>query len=650
MRQGFVHEVFSGLAEAGPGRVAIEVAGGASVTYGELEAGANRLANYMFASGAGRGAVVAVVAESVAPVVASILASLKAGCVFVPLDPRMPPKRMEALLAEVSPALYVAESAALDTLAEAASGLGRTPEVVCLDARADDASDPAGLVVRRDLEGYDAASGPGTTPGPDDMCYVYFTSGSTGRPKGIAGRLKAIDHFIRWEAATLGLSEGVRVSQLTTPSFDAYLRDVFVPLCTGGTVCAPPGRATLLDARRLVEWVEDAGVNLVHCVPSLFRTVLHEDLRPERFPALRHVLLAGEPLLPADVRRWMGVFGERIRLVNLYGPSETTMVKFFHFVTAADGERRSVPIGKPMEGAKAILLDEKGAVCPPGAVGEIYIRTPYRALGYFNRPELTREVFVPNPFNDDPDDLIYKTGDLARLLEDGSYEFLGRKDQQVKIRGVRVEPREIEDLLLGREGLTDAAVVDLEDGGGGKYLCAYVVGPGAADHAALRAHLLERLPDYLVPSAFVTLEALPRTLTGKVDRKALPAPGRALEESGRVFVAPRTETEGAVAAIWSEVLGLERVGVADNFFALGGHSLLATQVISRVRLTLGVDVPLASIFESPTVAGLAAKVEEARAAGGAREEETLARLLESLEQLPEDEARARLKELSAGAD
>jgi amino acid adenylation domain-containing protein len=605
MKQGFVHQVFSQLAEEDGDRLAIDDNRGTRVTYGQLEESANRLASYLL-SEVGSGSVVAIITEDTVTVITAILASLKAGCIFVPLDPRLPRKRLEMLMAQVEPAICLYD---LETVN--GNHVGPTP--------------------------------PQITSAPDAMCYIYFTSGSTGRPKGIAGRLKAIDHFVRWEIETLGLREGVRVSQFTNPSFDAYLRDTFVPLCAGGTVCVRPDFGDGLDGPQLVKWIDDSRINLIHCVPSLFRALVHEDLHPEHFPFLKHILLSGEPLLPADVKRWMSIFGERIRLVNLYGPTETTMVKFFHFVTAADQDRRAIPIGKPIAGTKAIVVDAQGKACPVGTVGEIYIRTPYSSLGYFKQPELTSEVFVPNPFSNKSNDIVYKTGDLARVLEDGSFEFLGRKDRQVKIRGIRVELSEIEDLLLGHEAVKDVVVVDREDTSGNKYLCAYVVMSGEVMQGALRDYLSEHVPGYLVPSAFVTLETLPRTATGKVDRSALPAVGQDVK---RAFIAPRTETEQALADIWVQVLGVERIGVDDSFFELGGHSLLATQVTSRIRLIFHIEISLRAMFESPTLRGLAAKIDQARASS----DEEIAGLLDSLEQLSADEAKAKLKELSLAGD
>ena len=341
----------------------------------------------------------------------------------------------------------------------------------------------------------------------------------------------------------------------------------------------------------------------------MFRSLLQEELKPEQFASLKYILMAGEPLPPADVKKWMSVFGERIQLVNLYGSSETTMAKFFHFIKAEDAERSSIPIGKPMEGVKALVVDDAGEVCSQGKIGEIYIRTPYRTLGYYKQPELTAQSFIPNPFNPtgDPNDIVHKTGDLGWVREDGNFEILGRKDRQVKVRGQRIELGDIENALRGHESVKDVAVIDLEDSRGDKYLCAYLVTDEPLLPKALRDYLLERLPDYMVPAFFVNLEKLPLTSHGKLDRSALPAPDIA---AGKTYVAPRTELELELAKIWSHVLGVERVGVNDNFFELGGHSLLAPRIVAQVRTVLDADLPLLQLFENPTVARLASFLEE----------------------------------------
>jgi amino acid adenylation domain-containing protein len=612
MKTGNVQELFSQAAAEFAHSTAIEHRGRA-VSYRELEDDANALANFIVSAGTPRGSVVALLAHSPVHVITAVLAVLKAGCIFVPLDPATPDLRLSLLLEEVEPTWLVTDSELLARLCAVAAPLGRCAEVVCLGGAGEQVACPPPLVLRADFAAHADTSPVQVAADPDDACYVYFTSGSTGRPKGIVGRLKGIDHFIRWEAGVCGVVPGTRVSQLTSPAFDAFLRDVFTPLCAGGTVCAPDGREDILDPRRLVAWLDSARVNLVHCVPSLFRSILNEEPRPEQFLALRHVLLSGEPLLPSDVGRWVATFGERVQLINLYGPTETTMTKFFYPVQAADRELRRIPIGKPMEGARALVVDAKGRVCRPGSVGEVYIRTPYRTHGYWRRPDLTREVFIPNPFGQDPNDLVYKTGDLARVLKSGDFEFLGRQDHQVKVRGVRVELGEIQELLRAHEAVRDVAVVDLEDAGGNKYLCAYVVGMESAEVGRLREYLMGRLPEYMVPTAYVALESLPRTISGKLDRKALPMPAQARPRAP--YVAPRNRVEEVIAGLWVEVLGVERVGVGENFFELGGHSLLATQLLSRVRAAFRAEVPLRSLFREPTVEGLARGVEEALRSG-----------------------------------
>ncbi|HZN07127.1 MAG TPA: AMP-binding protein, partial [Pyrinomonadaceae bacterium] len=534
------------------------------MTYRELDERSNAVANHLIAT---KRSLVAILMSDRIDVIAAIIGTLKAGCVVIPLDPDLPTNRLSAMLDQVSPD-----------------------------------------VVLNNVDGY-SSENPCVDVDPAAMSYIYFTSGSTGKPKAIAGALKGVNHFIDWEIRTFGVEPGTRVTQFTTPSFDASLRDFFVPLCSGGTICMPPNVETVLDSGKLVKWIDDEQINLIHCIPSLFRTITNEDLQPKQFAALRYVLMAGEPLLPSDVRRWMNVFGERIQLVNLYGPTETTMVKFFHFVTAADKDLPSIPIGQPMPGAKALLIDAHGKPCRPGKVGEIHIRTPYRTLGYYKSPELTSEVFIRNPFSDDPEDVIYKTGDLGRVLASGDFEFLGRRDQQIKLRGVRVELKEIENVLRSHEAVNDVAVAEYQQGNGDSALCAYVVLNRETPTEELREFMRRDLPELMVPAAFVVMSTLPRTFNGKLDRRALPQPDPERNVRRGPFVAPRTSTEEIVAGVWSQVLGLKQISVHDNFLNLGGHSLRMTQVTSRLGKAFGVELPLRALFESPTVAALATRIE-----------------------------------------
>jgi amino acid adenylation domain-containing protein len=614
-----VHESFSNMAEQFGQHIALE-APDRRVTYAELEANSNQLANFLIRAGAVKGSAVAILAEDRCTIITAILGVMKAGCAFVPLDASFPHARLEKMFGLARPEWFLIELGFLDKVASVSAAAGLRAAVVLLDKPGPARADHTHLTLLNGLADRPNISRPRVQTGADDLSYIYFTSGSTGLPKAIAGRAPSLAHFIRWEIETFGIGVGTRVSQITSHAFDACLRDIFVPLCAGGTVCIAEQRGAALPPDRLLDWIDRERINLVHCVPSVFRMLLGEPLRTDHFPALRHILLAGEPLYPADVKRWVSLFGQRIQLVNLYGPTETTLTKFFYMVKPEDQDRRSIPIGRPMPGARAMVVDEGGMPCPAGAVGEMLIRTPYRALGYYRDPEQTARAFVPNPFSSDPTDIVYRTGDLARLLDSGDYEFVGRLDHQLKVRGVRVEAAEIEGLLLGHERVADACVIGRTDGSGNTYLCAYIAGAGLTQEESarlageLREKLAGELPEALVPSAFVVLGELPRTPNGKVDRAALPEPGAVGSSEGEV-TGPRTPVEAVLEGIWCEVLGVTRVGVEDDFFRLGGHSLVILQVISRIRTALDVELPLAAVFQAPTIAKLAEHIETLRWAG-----------------------------------
>ncbi len=580
-----VAEMFDAAAARNPTAVAIEW-GGRRLSYGELLERSNTLANYLIECEAGPGTIVAILTADRSEMIVGILGTLKAGAAFMPLDVRQPAARLRKLMELAPPQFLLTDrKVVLELLPEAV-------KVVCVE----------------DLREYHNPVAPIVSSDPDQLSYIYFTSGSSGTPKAIAGRLKGIAHFINWEIEELGVGAGVRVSQLLSPSFDGSLRDIFLPLCVGGVVCVPERREQVLEGRGLVQWLEEARIEVVHCVPSVFRALVNEELRAEELKSLQHVVMAGEALVGRDVGKWKEVYGERVGLLNLYGTSETTMAKFSYRVGVGDEEREVMPIGKPIAGAEAYLLDERGEPCGRGMVGEIYIRTPYRSLGYYKQPELTAAVFVPNPFSNDPTDLVHKTGDMGRVLEDGNFEYLGRRDEQVKVRGARVELKEVENAVRGQAGVLDVAVIEREDASGYTYLCAYLVLAEGVQTVAIAEGLEQELPDYMMPSAYVELEELPRTISGKVDRRALPAVGA--ENSGAEYVAARTAAEELLVQSWERLLGRERIGIDDNFFRLGGHSLLATQVMSRVRETFGVEVGLRVLFERPTVRGLGEVIEE----------------------------------------
>lgn len=625
-----MQRIFRQAAQSFGDRTAIEW-GERQVSYRQLAGRMDEVAAALRRAGAEPGSIVAILAESTADVIAAMLGVLEAGCAYMPLDLRFPAVTLPVIVDEVRPRWWLVSPAMAEAAARLHGDAGT--EVIPLPETWGDGA-PVDLLAL-------------PVGDPDALCSVYFTSGSTGRPKGIAGRLKALDHFVRWEVETFEVGPGTRVSQLTSPAFDAFQRDAFVPLAAGGTVCVPGSRDLLLDGGRLAAWIGERRIELIHCTPSLFRLLLAQDLDAASFPALRRVLLAGEPLLPSDIQRWHARFGDRAELVNLYGPTETTMVKLFHRVRPEDRNQQSIPIGRPMPGARAIVIDDRGQACPPGKLGEIYIRTPYRSLGYLNRADLTREVFVPNPFGDRPDDIVYKTGDLGRLREDGNFEFIGRRDQQVKVRGVRVEIAPVEDLLRSHDAVADAAVVDRTDTQGTRFLCAYVVLRQELEKSRLAEQLRQHLPEAAVPSAFVILEALPHTLSGKVDRRGLPDPGLAGRQD-RERVAPRTPVEQGLCSVFSELLALPRVGIQDSFFELGGHSLLATLLLSRIRSAFGVEVSLHHLFQTPTVEGLALEV--IRLQLEQESHDAMASLMSEIEQLSDDALDRMLLDAGAAPD
>lgn len=617
-----VHEMFSRTAAAFGSSVAID-RNGRTVTYSELEAQSNRLANFLLEGGVSKGTMVGMFTDDPILIITSILGVLKAGAIFVPLDPTFPDQRLQVMSEQVQPAWYLVEKTHLPKLARMRAeaifkaefiSFGREPSrVVCLDGTPDGPItdfEASGLKVMDVYDGYDRTQHPEIPSDPDAPCSIYFTSGSTGKPKAILGRLKGIDHFIRWEIDAVSAKPGTRVTQLASPSFDGFLKDAFVPLSVGGVVCAPANRDVLLDVQTLVDWLDEKKIEVLHCVPSVFRALINRGLDAKAFTALKHVVMTGEPLYPSDVKRWMQVLGDRIKLLNIYGTTETTLSKFYYEVKPEDVHRPSIPVGKPIKGAAVMIMDPAMRPCHEGAVGEIYIRTPYRSHGYYREPDLTKAVFIQNPFTKDPNDVVHKTGDYGRLLEDGSLEILGRRDQQVQIRGVRVELGEIENLLRAHPAVADVAVIDRDGGDGNKFLVAYVTMTNGAGSEHLRQYLAERLPPTMLPSAFVEIDELPRTLNGKIDRKSLPALELVQAARDDSELLPRTPVEEVVAAIWREVLKLPVVGRTDNFFNLGGHSLLATQVVLRLRDSLKVELPVRSIFESSTVEQLSALIQE----------------------------------------
>ncbi|HEV3048878.1 MAG TPA: non-ribosomal peptide synthetase, partial [Longimicrobium sp.] len=430
------------------------------------------------------------------------------------------------------------------------------------------------------------------------LAYVIYTSGSTGRPKGVMVAHRSLVNHTAWQAAAFGIGAADTVLQRTSISFDASVWELWTPLATGARMLLLSSDAAK-DPEAMGRAVAEGGVTVAQFVPTLLQAVLGALPEGGKLPC-RNLFCGGEPLSAALVEeaRSAGV-GE---VVNLYGPTETTVDSTSHPCPAGDGHAPA--IGRPIANARIYVLDARGEPAPVGVAGELYVGGAGVARGYLGRAALTAERFVPDPFSVEGGARMYRTGDLGRWRADGALEFLGRTDFQVKVRGFRIEPGEIEAALREHGGVRECAVLAREDAGE-RRLVAYVVGDVEAE--ALRAHARRSLPEYMVPAAFVTLEALPLTPNGKLDRKALPAPDFA--PSAECYVAPRTPVEEVLAEIWAEVLRLERVGVHDSFFDLGGHSLLIIRLLADIRATFDLEISIRTVFSKPTLEAMAGEIE-----------------------------------------
>lgn len=590
-------------AASAPKQIAIRW-GSRHFDYAELDCKSREMARILKQAGIGQGDVVGLSGPRCFGVVASMLATLRCGAVFLTLDPNLPASRRLAML-------RTARARALCILGadHAVDGAGATQDAIrCLTFDVNLDALPA-VQARSENDNFD------TSIEPDDPAYVFFTSGSSGTPKAVLGRHHGLSHFIDWQRDRFQIDVNDRVSQLVGLSFDPLLRDVFLPLTSGATLCIPLER-DLLDP---IAWLEQESVSVVHTTPTVMQSWLQCSHDRASLASLRWLFVAGEPLTDSLIDAWRSGTSAKARIVNLYGPTETTMARCFHVI----GDSPDVgvqPVGTALPHSQALVIGASGAICGIGEIGEIAIRTPLMSLGYIGQAEETRLRFRPNSWRNDADDRLYFTGDRGRYRADGALEILGRLDDQVKIRGVRVEPAEVMAVLARHPSLRQCTVLARVDDHDRPMLVAYLVAHEGAisDSAALRAFLAAQLPEAFVPSAYVWLDALPTLPNGKIDRKSLPAPSLQSASVERI-VRPRDPIEQALWDVWHAVLSVDGFGVSESFFELGGHSLLATQVIARIRDKLGVELPLRSLFEAPTIAGLAAAVGRAKRALSANE-------------------------------
>ncbi|WP_189529108.1 non-ribosomal peptide synthetase, partial [Streptomyces sindenensis] len=561
--------------------------------YAELDARSSRLARLLIGRGIGPESVVALALPRSAELVTAILAVLKAGAAYLPVDPEYPADRIAFMLADASPALVLSDTSVW-------AGHGGAP-VLLLDesaVRDECAALPATAV--EDAE----RTAPLT---PEAPVYVIYTSGSTGRPKGVVMPARALLNLMAWHESAISAAADApaRVAQFTAISFDVSAQEILGTLMAGRTLVVP-GQEIRRDAAAFARWLDAQEVGELYAPQLVVHAVAEAAVEQGlELGSLTHTAQAGEALvLTQDIRALHSGAVAR-SLHNHYGPTETHVVTAWTLPADREHWPATAPIGRPIWNTQVYVLDADLNPVPAGVAGELHLAGAQLARGYLGRPGLTAERFVANPFGA-PGSRMYRTGDLVKWLPDGTLEYLGRADDQVKIRGFRIELGEIESVLVGHPALSAAAVVAREDRPGIRSLVAYPVaatGREVPDADELRAFCARTLPEHMVPAAFVPLDALPLTPNGKLDRRALPAPDP--DETSR---APRTPLETQLCALFAEALALPEVGIDDSFFALGGHSLLATRLTSRIRAVLGAEITVRSVFESPTVAGLAARV------------------------------------------
>jgi amino acid adenylation domain-containing protein len=590
-QQGSIKELFERQAARTPNAPAV-VFKGERLTFGELNRDANHLAWRLKELGVGPGTFVGIMMNKSLELVPAVLAVMKAGGAYIPLDPQYPRSRIEFMLKDARPHVVLTHPELLDQVD------GSGPTLVAVDGIADGRDDD-----------------PPTTAAGDDLAYVIYTSGSTGLPKGamITNRSLASAYFAYERAYRL--RELTAHAQMASFSFDVFTADLIRSLCAGAKLILCP-LDTVIDPAALYELMLAESIDAAEFVPATASMLFdYAERECKTLDQMRLVVVSSEAWRNDKYEFFKRLCGPRTRLINAYGLTEATIDSTW-FEPTEESELvpgRFVPIGRPLDNTQVYILDSALEPRPVGIPGELCVGGIAVARGYLNRPELTAERFVPDPFTNEPGALLYRTGDLARWLPDGTIDFLGRFDRQIKIRGFRIEPGEIEAALERRPEIRTAAVAERRDPRGETRLVGYIETDGSTpDPGDLRAFLSEHVPSYMIPSAYVRVGALPVTPNGKIDLDALPEPEWKLAAAAEAFVAPRNETETRLAAVWSAVLGIAEIGIHDSFFELGGHSLMAVQLFAQIERKLGVRLPLSALFESATIAGLAELIENER--------------------------------------
>lgn len=602
-----VYAQFESVARTHPTSVALETES-ESVTYETLANQVSAIADRLRAQALPPRSIIALVFSPEPDYVAAVLGTLAAGHVFMPVAPGFPVQRIADLVSKAESPLCLVSGAHTEKGIELQNALEAHP-----DGQLGSTLQSNGLTSILRLAATSVAE-PGarhstqSAQHAEDACYVMATSGSTGRPKMILGSARGLSHFINWEIRCFGFSQNARCSFLSNVSFDVSLRDMLAPLLSGGTVCIPSD-STRVTPNRLLDWLERERLTHIHIVPTLLRGLLAGPAEnAERLPALRYALIAGEPLYVNDVANWRARLNRKTQLVNLYGPSETTLAKFYHEIGEIPSQPgEMIPVGQPLPDTELLILNDHHQPCAANQTGEVYIGTPYMSVGYLNAPEEQVERFVTLSAAASHTQVFYRTGDLGRVLQSGELQLEGRKDGQVKLHGNRIELAEVEAAIRFHPEVLYAAAAVKTDDLGNHRLVGYIV-PKASkipSSEALRTTVAAHVPDYMVPALFLSLDELPLTHSNKVDRSALPDPPKTRPELGRESVPPRTATEKSLVDIWRRILDLDEVGIDDAFFELGGTSMLAVHLVGAIEAELGFDAPATAVLQHPTVRQLA---------------------------------------------
>ncbi|MEO1627055.1 MAG: non-ribosomal peptide synthetase, partial [Bacteroidota bacterium] len=605
MNKYLLHRFIEKYSAENAQRIAI-AQGGVEVSYQELNELVNQLTHLLQQKGIQKGDPVGILLSSSIEYLGCLFAVMKIGAIAMPLDANYPENKLKNILADVHPRLLFSTEKNTDLLTAICGE--RQKDVVLLSYTEE------GLALQEDGQAIDVNS-LGTENVTVDLdgtesCYLLFTSGSTSKPKGIEGVFKSLSHFIHWEAGMLALDEGVRVSQLAPISFDVSLRDVFLPILLGGRICIP-GEQLKFQINEFIRWIQTSEIDVIHCVPSYFRLLIKAVKEDARLltclSSVKNILVAGEPLYGRDVNSWFDLMGDRVQLVNLYGPSETTLAKLFYKVPFQEYPPDAIiPLGKPISNASALIVSE-GQMCVPGQKAEILLKTPFRTKGYYKNEELNKVKFVQNPLHNDFEDIVFCTGDIGSFDADGNVHFHGRTDDMVKYNGNRIELAEVQNVALKSEEIELAVAQIRMSSDEDQLLVLYYKSKSGLDQTNVLTQLYNaNLPLYMHPALFVALDEVPRLPNGKVNKHALndiPLPSHSAGEE------ITDELELEIAEIWKNLLNVSSLSRGQSFFQLGGTSLKAIQLISKIYKKKKVLLNLKSIFDQPTVGGIRQLIE-----------------------------------------